>query len=346
MNYKGYIGTYTKKTSKGIYSFTLDTENKKITDVKLAAEIAGPTYLKITEDKKYLYSIIKEGEQGGVAGFSIEKDGSLSAINKQLVPGPNPCHINTDKNHRLLFSTNYHKGTVDSYQIKEDGSVSRAVSTIQHEGSGPDHRQEKSHVHYAGMTPDEKYLVVVDLGSDRVLSYSVSESGELEEASRLSTPPGSGPRHLVFHPQRETIAYLVTELSSEVLVLQYDSNNGSFDIIQSAKTIPNDFTENNQGSAIHVSSDGRFVYTGNRGHNSIAIFAADEKTGKLQFVEYTHTEGDWPRDFVLDPSESFLIVANQESNNLVLFQRNKETGILSLIQNDMEAPEPICLKFV
>ncbi|WP_421904209.1 lactonase family protein [Oceanobacillus halophilus] len=346
MKYTGYIGTYTKRESQGIYSFELDTAERKLTNVRVVAEVNSPTYLKITDDKKYLYSICKEEGDGGVASFTIGENGELTLLNRQLSPGANPCHVNTDQNNRYLFSTNYHKGTVDSYLINpEDGTISPAVSTIQHTGSGPDPRQEKPHVHYAGMTPDEKYLAVADLGSDLLVTYKVNDQGELKEVNRLEVPAGSGPRHIEFHPQLENIAYLVTEFGREVIVLNYDSVDGSFSIVQRVRTVPEDFTENNQGSAIHVSSDGKFVYAGNRGHNSIAVYKTEKNTGKLTLIEITPSEGDWPRDFVLDPSEEFLVVANQESDNLVLFARDKETGQLTLIQKDIHAPEAICLKF-
>jgi 6-phosphogluconolactonase len=156
--------------------------------------------------------------------------------------------------------------------------------------------------------------------------------------------PGSGPRHIVFHPTKP-LAYVMTEFSGEVLVLQYDSTNGSLKQIQAISTLPSSFTENNQGSAIHISSDGRFVYAGNRGHNSIASFVADEN-GSLSFLEHTPTEGDWPRDFALDPTESYIVASNQESGNLVLFARDKETGKLSLLQSDITVPYAVCVKFL
>ncbi|WP_082918242.1 lactonase family protein [Oceanobacillus sp. Castelsardo] len=348
MKYIGYIGTYTKKASEGIYTFELDTEERKISNVNVAAKVDSPTYLKLTNDNKFLFSVAKDGENGGVASFQVNHGtGGLKAINKQLEPGANPCHINTDTDYQFLFSTNYHKGTVDSYKINQHtGEISQAISTIQHTGNGPDSRQEKAHVHYAGMTPDGKYLAVVDLGSDLLVTYQVGENGELVEVSRLVVPAGSGPRHLAFHPRLSSIAYLVTEFSGEVFVLSYDQTNGSFSIVQSIKTIPEDFKENNQGSAIHVSSDGKFVYSGNRGHNSIAVFKVDTETGQLTFIENTPTEGDWPRDFILDPSEKFLIASNQESDNLTLFSRDTETGKLTLLQKDISAPEPVCLIFL
>lgn len=348
MIYKGFIGTYTKKESQGIYSFELDTNSKKIKNVKVAAKIESPTYLTITNNNQYLYAVAKEGDQGGIVAFKVDPElGELKEINRQLLPGANPCHVNTNNNAQLLFSTNYHKGTVDSYHInQDDGSVSPAISTIEHTGNGPDPRQEKAHVHFAGMTPDERYLAVVDLGSDLLVTYEVNDNGELKEVSTLKTPAGSGPRHLAFHPSKSTLAYLVTEFSGEVFVLSFDATNGSFTIIQTVRTIPEDFKENNQGSAIHISSDGKFLYTGNRGHNSIAAFRINDENGELTFIEHTSTEGNWPRDFVLDPSETFLIAANQESDNLTLFSRDPNTGKLSLIEKDIFAPEPVCLKFL
>ena len=161
----------------------------------------------------------------------------------------------------------------------------------------------------------------------------------------MSFHPGSGPRHLVFHPLNPSIAYLMTEFSSQVIVLNYKGENGSFSEVQVISTLPDDFVENNQGSAIHISKDGRFVYAGNRGHNSIAIFATNQESGELLFVEHVSTEGDWPRDFVLDPKEEFLIASNQNSNNLVLFARDAKNGRLSLLQKDISVPNPVCVKF-
>jgi 6-phosphogluconolactonase len=343
----GYIGTYTNGDSKGIYSFELDTKEGQITDVKVAAELENPTYLHISPDHHFLYSVIKDGEKGGISAFSIHKDGQLNFINAELSAGSPPCHVSIDQIGRFVFSTNYHKGTVESYVINQsNGAIYPPTSVIYHEGSGPDPRQEKAHTHFAGMTPDGKYLVVVELGSDTLLTYQVSNEGALEEVSRLDIRPGSGPRHLAFHPHDSSIAYVMTEFSSEVLVLSYHKEKGTFTEFQTVPTIPSDFTENNQGSAIHVSSDGRYVYAGNRGHNSIAVFTIDPQTKKLSLVEHTSTEGEWPRDFVLDPTGKYLIASNQNTSNLVLFARDVGTGKLNLLQKDIKVPNPVCVKLL
>lgn len=342
----GYIGTYTKGDSKGIYSFTLDTDAAKIIDVKPVAELGNPTYLNISKDNRFLYAVEKDGEQGGVASFTIEASGALSRVNSQFLAGSSPCHVSLDGNTKYLFSANYHKGEVVSYLLdSKNGAISPAVSVIKHEGCGPDPRQEKPHTHYAGVTPEEKYVAVVELGSDCLITYEVSDDGKLTEVSRLSLKGGSGPRHLTFHPNKQ-MAYLLTEFSSEVIVLAYHPENGQFTVKQNISTLPADFTENNQGSAIHISSDGRFVYAGNRGHNSIAVFQVNQETGELDFVQHVSTEGDWPRDFSIDPTGKFIVASNQESHNLVLFARDQETGKLTLLESDVTVPYPVCIKFL
>lgn len=343
--FNGYIGTYTKGDSKGIYSFTLDVVSGKITDVRAAAELENPTYLTISEDNQYLFAVAKEGNTGGVAGYKIGQSGGLALINRQLTEGASPCHVSVNKDNSLLLSANYHKGSADSYRLNPgNGEIETVLSSIFHEGSGPDERQEKAHTHYSGFTPDGKYVAVIDLGIDQLITYSL-DNGKLVEKSILKIKPGSGPRHLTFHPNGK-YAYLMTEFSSEVLTLKYNPEDGSFQQLQAISTLPDDFTENNQGSAIHLSSDGKFVYAANRGHNSIAVFEVNPDSFELSFVERTSTEGNWPRDFVLDPTEKYLIASNQNSSNIVLYSRDQESGRLALINSDVQVPDPVCVKFL
>ncbi|MDQ0218799.1 lactonase family protein [Peribacillus cavernae] len=343
----GYVGTYTKGDSKGIYTFTLDTDGQKLSTAKLAAELENPTYVTVSKDNIHLYAVVKQGDYGGAAAYAINGEtGELSLKNTQVSAGPSPCHISVDSKKSNIVTATYHDGTVKSYQIEdEDGAISPAISAIQHEGSGPNKdRQEKAHAHYSGFTPDEKYVVVVDLGTDKLITYTL-DNGQLTEVQSLAVNPGSGPRHLTFHPNGK-YAYLMTELSNEIIVLAYHPEDGSFTEQQYISTIPEDFTENNQGSAIQISADGRFVYAANRGHDSIALFSINQETGELIFVERISTEGNWPRDFVLDPSGKFLVASNQESHNLVLYSRNEVTGKLTLLQADITVPYPVCVKFL
>ncbi|MDZ5606371.1 lactonase family protein [Bacillus pseudomycoides] len=343
----GYIGTYTKGNSKGIYRFVLDIKAGTIKDIKVVANIGSPTYLSISHDNQYLYSVVRKDQSGGVAAFSFNSETkNLDIINMQISDGPSPCHLSIKQEDIAVVMANYHKGTIESYIInKEQGSINPVTSIVQHSGSGPNkERQEKPHAHYAGFTPDQKYVVAIDLGIDKLITYKESD-GKLTEVHSLSVNPGSGPRHLAFHPSGK-YAYVMTELSSEVIVLTYDEQNGSFEVIQYISTLPKKYSESNSGSAIHIASDGRFVYAANRGHNSISIFHVNQDSGKLTFVETVSTEGDWPRDFALDPTEKFVVVSNEKSSNLVLFSRNKSTGKLTLLQSDVRVPEPVCVKFL
>ncbi|WP_186580526.1 lactonase family protein [Aquibacillus kalidii] len=339
----GYIGTYTKAESKGVYSFELDTIAKKITDVKVAAELSNPTYVTVSEDNTFLYAVSKEGDQGGVTAFKINSSAGLDILNSQATKGSPPCHVSINQDNSQVVAANYHTTVIESYLTNEDGSVQPGVA-VKHTGSGPHERQDKPHLHFSGFTPDEKYIVAIDLGTDRIITYSFA-NGEWTEVNVLSTKPGSGPRHITFHPNGK-FAYVMTELSNEVIALNYNHEDGSFTELQYLSAIPRDFTENSQGSAIHISSDGEFVYAGNRGHNSIASYRVDKNSGELTFLEWTSTEGDWPRDFAIDPTGEFVVVANQNSNTLVLFERDKETGKLSLLQTGVEVPEAVCVKFL
>ncbi|EJQ68472.1 MULTISPECIES: lactonase family protein [Bacillus] len=345
--FHGYIGTYTKAESKGIYKFILDTNIGELKGIELAAHIGSPTYVTISHNNEYLYSVAKDNGLGGIASFSIHnKSGNLNSISMQVLEGASPCYVSVNRENSIVVAANYHKGTVESYLVKKDnGSLNAATVIVEHKGSGPNkERQEKAHAHYIDFTPDEKYVVAVDLGIDKVITYKESD-GELIEVTRLSVKHGSGPRHLIFHPSAQ-YAYVMTELSSEIIVLQYDAKSGSFKEKQYISTLPEDFRKDSYGSAIHISSDGKFVYAANRGHNSIAVFRVNEHNGELAFIETVSTEGDWPRDFSLDPDEKFLIAANERSNTLTLFARDEMTGELTLVQTDVNVPEPVCVKFL
>ncbi|WP_410982170.1 lactonase family protein [Bacillus cereus] len=343
----GYLGTYTRGNSEGIYNFTLDTQAATIKEVNLVAKLDNPTYLAISRDNRFLYSVIKKGEFGGVSAFLINNDTKhLEQINSQVLRGAPPCHVSVDKTIQTVVSANYHKGTIESYIVDgENGTLNPVTSVIEHKGSGPNkERQEKPHTHYAGFTPDDRYVVAIDLGIDQLITYKENR-GVLTEVNRLSVKPGSGPRHLVFHPNGRYV-YVMTELSSEVIVLMYNSENGEFQEVEYISTIPDEFKENNQGSAIQISSDGRFVYAANRGHNSITVFSVNQDSGKLIFIESICTEGDWPRDFALDPTEKFLIALNERSHNIAVFSRDEFTGKLRLLQSDVTVPDPVCIKFL
>ena len=343
--YRGFVGTYTKQDGKGIHTFELDTDKAELFNAAVAAEVNNSTYVTINENETFLYAVEKGGKGGGLAAFAIE-NGQLKKLNDVLDSEGVPCHVTLNKNGTRAFSAQYHTGTAEMYSIDaETGKLGDLLDVATHEGTGPNpDRQEKAHTHFFGATNDERFVIAVDLGTDEIVTYEVAGEDLLKKAV-FNTEPGAGPRHLVFHPSKP-VAYVMTELSNEVLLLAFNDQDGTFEQLSSIKTIPADFTENSQGSAIRISSDGRFVYAGNRGHNSIAVFEAAEDGRDLSLVEIVSTKGDWPRDFDLDPSEKFIIVAHEKTHNVVLFKRSPETGRLAPAHSEVTIPEGVCVAFL
>ena len=337
---KIYFGTYTRNNSKGIYQAKLDTEKKEIRDLELFIDgIVSPTYLTTTDSGTLLTIAGNDQGQGGVASYNLTTPKPV-LVDQKLADGASPCYVSYDGQRKLVYTANYHKGLVEVYRLENDNTLTLKDS-VTYEGKGPRPEQDKSHAHYADLTPDNK-LITIDLGDDKVLTYDVSEEGKISEIAAFQTPEGFGPRHIVFSNDGK-LAYLAGELSSEVAVLEY--NNGILKLIQIVSTIPVDWTKHNGVAAIRISSDDRFVYVSNRGHNSIAVFEVEED-GILKLIQTISTNGDFPRDFALDNSERFIVVAHQNSTIASLFARNETSGKLELLQTDIPVPEGVCVHFV
>lgn len=338
MIHKIILGTYTRRVSEGIYQIDLDTATETLNNLELVTKENSPTYL-AKSNENFLYSVTSREDQGGMASYDPQNK-FLNAVTEE---GASPCYVAVDEPRQLVYGANYHKGELNTYKIQPDGSL-EAVATLFHkEPTGPHKNQDKAHTHYTDLAPDQR-LVVCDLGTDRVYTYDVTEAGEVEEVAVYVAEPGTGPRHLVFHPTKR-IAYLFGELDSSVSVLTYDETDGSFTQKQKISTLPKDFDGENGGAAIRVSADGRFLYASNRGHNSIAVFSIDEDGLSIDLIQSIATEGDFPRDFALSPDDAHIVAANQNSDNLTLYRRDSETGLLTMIQKDVFAPEAVCVSF-
>lgn len=340
-----YIGTYTNGESKGIYRVSLDPLSGDIFDVVLAGEIENPTYLDLSCNNSLLYSVAKVDGKGGVASFSIDSDtGKLHKLNHVISEGNPPCHVSLDPHTKYLFSANYHMGETKVFPVKEDGSLAHESDVIIHKGSGPNKvRQLKPHAHYAGTTPDGKYLCTVELGSDRLTVFS-HYKGNLRVQWEYPLKPGSGPRHLTFHPNGK-FAYVNTELSGEIIVFEYFCDSGEFKEIQYISTLPDGFSLENLGSAIHITPDAKYLYAANRGHDTIVGFSIDKQSGKLSFISHTSSEGKNPRDFAIDPTGNFIIAANQDSNSIISLRIDQNTGMLLRNNSKKIIPSPVCVKF-
>jgi 6-phosphogluconolactonase len=328
-----YIGTYTWEGSKGIYGTYMDKETKEFTRPELFAELASPTYMVTNSSKTRLYAVTEtiDRTRGKVAAYSIEPStGKLTKINEAIAPGRGMCHISIDPADSFLFTVSYSDATVQVYPIAEDGSVGEVLCVREHTGQGVNpQRQEKAHAHYASLTPDQKYLCVCDLGIDRVMVYRFDrETGQLEldEEKTVRLPDGCGPRHMTFHSKGKT-AYVLSELSSQVFVLSYHPDRG-FEIVQTVNAL----TEDNPDSiaaAIRLSPDESFLYTSNRGEDSISVFRVKD-SGLLEYVSAVRSGGEHPRDFIL--SDSLLLCANRDTDNIVVFRASHdEKAPVSLI---------------
>lgn len=332
------LGTYTRGESKGIYSAQLDTQEKKLSDLTLEAAEVSPTYLAQSQTKN-LYNVTSVDDKGGIAAY----DSSFNFLNAVTEEGAPLCYVAVDNQRQLVYGANYHKGEVNVYQILADGSLKASDAVYHDEPTGPHENQDHAHAHYANLTPDNR-LAVCDLGTDCVYTYDVSADGKLTETAVFQAPAGTGPRHLVFHPN-EKYAYLFGELDSTVTVLTYDAATGQFTRDNKLSTIPEDYHDFNGGAAIRITSDGKFLYVSNRGHNSLTVFAVKDNGKNLETIQNISTEGDFPRDFNLDPTEKFIVCGHQKSDNLTLFERNEQTGELTLISKDFYAPECVCVLF-
>lgn len=353
--YLAYIGTYTAGSSEGIYAMSVDAATGTMELKGLAAKVENPSYLAIDSNNRFLYTVMetdsyKDTPGGAVGAYSISpQTGELTFLNHQSTKGKIPCHISTDRSNNYLFAANYRDGTVSLFPLNEDGSLRSVSSIIKHQGSGPNkERQEQPHTHYVTLTPEENYLCAVDLGMDQIVVYRFDPTaGTLShDAGRsVNIHPGAGPRHIDFHPSGR-FAYLVNELSSDIVAMEYSPEDSALIQRQTVSSLPLGYTGSSSGAAIHISPDGNYLYASNRGHDSIAAFRIDAHTGKLEFIGHFSTLGHFPRDFSLDPSGKFLYAANQHSDSIVAYAVHPESGCLEPLGQTISVPSPVCIKFL
>lgn len=329
---KVFFGTYTRRVSEGLYQ--ADLVDGRLNNIQLVSELGSPTYTKLSKNN-LIYTVDKVDDQGGVAVVDIK----TGAIKQTVIqPGASPAYLGLDTTRQLLFSGNYHKGTIDIFKIDQNGMLT-LNDHFQNEGSGPRPEQASSHIHFANLTPDQR-LVAVDLGTDEVLLFDLSTQGKLSAETRFKTEAGFGPRHIRFSPDGKK-AYLLGELSSQLMILDYQ--DGKLTLKQTLPTIPADWTEHNGAAAIRVSQNGKFVYVSNRGHNSVAVFNVSGEQAKL--IQLISTEGDFPRDMAFNSTDEYLVVANQNTDNVSVFTKDSQTGKLTLNQKDFTIPEGVRVEF-
>jgi 6-phosphogluconolactonase len=352
-----YVGTaiYTGQPSKNIYAFRLDASTGKITALGVVAATVNPGTLAIDPSGRFLYSTSEVGDYkgskgGGVSAWAIDRaTGKLTFLNDEFSGGANPAYIVVDKTGKNVVVANYFGGKVVVFPIHSDGRLGAATSSGHRDGSSVNkQRQEGPHPHSVYVSPDNRFVIVCDLGLDKVLVYRFDAHKGLitpNDPPFASANPGSGPRHLAFSPNSKFV-YTVNELQSSVTAFAYDASAGKLHLLQTVSTLPADFKGDNTGAEIEMSSSGRFLYTSNRGHNSIAVFAVDSETGALTAVEHVSTTGKTPRNFAIDPTGKYMFVANEDSNNIVIFRIDAQTGRLTPTGQILKARAPTCVRFV
>lgn len=353
--FRVYIGTYTGPGSRGIYQTTLDVTTGQLLPPQLAAEIVSPSFVAIHPSQKYLYAVSEiadfDGKKSGaVSACSIDEvTGALRVLNQFPSEGMHPCHVIVDAAGKNALVANYSSGTVAVLPIDPNsGRLSKASTVIQHAGSSVNkQRQEGPHAHSINLDAANKFAFAADLGLDKVLIYHFdSSSGGLtpNDPAAGIVAPGSGPRHLAFHPSGKYV-YVNNELSSGITAFTYDAATGGMTELHTLSTLPADFTGENSTAETVVHPSGNVVYVSNRGHDSIAIFQIDPATGKLTAMGQTLTGGRTPRNFNVDPTGAFLLAANQSSNDVTVF-RIEATGALTPTTARIEVGSPVCLRFL
>jgi 6-phosphogluconolactonase len=349
-----YVGTYTTDgRSEGIYILRVHPQTGALRLQGVAARSANPSFLVMHPRHSVLYAVNELAEfagqaSGAVSAFAVDRaSGALRLLGQQASQGKAPCYVSVDRGGRFVLVANYTGGSIATLPVGRDGRLGAARSVVQHEGSGADPaRQASPHAHCILAAPDNRYVLVVDLGTDAVLSYRFDgRAGKLTPvAAGAATRAGAGPRHLAFHPGGR-FAYVVNELDSTVTAFSYDPDRGALEEIQTTAASPGGSVSDNHPADVHVAATGRFLYLSNRGDDTIVAFSIDEATGQLAPVQEIPTGGRWPRNFALDPSGRFLLVANQRSDSIVGFRVEAESGRLTPTGHRVEVATPVCIRF-
>jgi len=357
-----YVGTYTTGESKGIYAYRYDAASGMLQSLGLAAATENPSFLAVDAKNEHLYAVNETGNykgksSGGVTAFSIDrKTAKLSQLDQVASEGADPCYISLDRSGKYLLVANYTGGTVAVLPVLADGRLGEATSVLPDEGTlGPNkERQEKPHAHWIQATARNRFVYVSDLGLDRVLIYKFDATkGTLSRGESAvggkdffsaKLAPGTGPRHVAFSADGKFM-YVLGEMDATVTVFANDDKE-TYRSIQKISSLPANFSGENTAAEIAIHPNGKFLYTSNRGADSIAQFSIDQRSGKLTLAGQFSTFGKEPRHFTIDPTGKRLLVANQNSNNIVEYAIDESTGKLSKVGNDVSVPSPVCLVFV
>ena len=352
-----FVGGYTLASfnaeGKGIYSCTLNSTTGEMTLDHVFENAANPSYLAVHPNKKFLYSVNETGgdQPGFVSAYKILEGDTLEFINEKYTRGDYPCHASISGDGKNLLVANYGGGSVSIFPIQENGALANLSSVVKHSGKGPfEERQEGPHAHYFGPGINDSSAFAVDLGIDKIIHYRIRDKGSLGIKSATNVTAGTGPRHLVFNPNVKT-CYVLLEFNNKIEAFTYEDETKPFSRFQTISTFENEQPfYSATSSAIKMHPNGKFLYTANRGiknaaEDVLALFTVHLQSGKLTFVKNINSKGKVPRDFAIDPTGNILVVANQETGNLVSFKINQETGDLMATGFELEIKSATCIKY-
>lgn len=344
------VGTSTSiGGSKGIYVYDFNSITGKVS-YKSMVPVSNPSYLTVSSNSKFVYAVSEE-KNGYINAFNYNSaSGDLKFINRQSSGGDGPTYVSSDATGKYVFAANYGGGSLSAIPVEKDGSLASDIQVIKHEGSSVDKmRQTKPYMHSVIISPDNHFLIAQDLGTDKVYIYKFDAKQRPSPLTPATQPfiniaPGSGPRHLTFHPNKK-YAYLINEVNSTITAFRY--KEGNLTLLQTVSVLPTDYSGIGDGADIHVSSDGKYLYGSDRNVlNEIVIYSINKNNGKLTFKGRQSTLGKDSRTFAIDPSGNFLLVANGGTNDITIFKRNKITGLLTYTGQKINIVKPDCVKFV
>ncbi|WP_044480311.1 lactonase family protein [Paenibacillus antibioticophila] len=334
-----YVGSYAEESNDGIHLCELDNNTGALQLLHGASGIKNPSFLVVNQDHTRLYAVSEQSE-GAVFSYEIDREnGKLTQLARISTEGADPCHLSLD-GRGSLYAANYSSGHVNRYVLDERGAAAELAALVQHVGQGfREDRQEAAHAHSIVPDANGRYAYVCDLGLDQIIYYDLSE-GKLTTAGEVELPPGSGPRHFLIHPNGE-YAYAINELNSTITVFAYNRIQGHLEILQHVSTVPEDFGGENYPADLHLSPDGRYVYGSNRGHDSIVKLTVNLETGALETPEWTCGRINWPRNFAV--LERFVLIANQNGDDIAVFRRDPATGGLTATEHGLALKQPSCI---
>lgn len=350
-----WFGTATGKNSlsKGIYHAKFNIDKGTLSKPTLAAEIGSPGFLAMHPNGEMLYAAARHQGTHSVVAYKIEQvDGksTLKLVNSVATGDGNAVHLTVDRSGKVLLSAQYGGGSIALFDLADDGSIKSRRELLKHEGGSGvvDGRQDKPHAHWIGTSPGNQFVFVPDLGMDKVVIWKLDASNATLTSHGFGIcPPGGGPRHMKFNPSGTHI-YVLNELALSITTFAYDKDTGTMEPIQTVETLTEATKAKetfNSASEIRVHPSGKFVYSANRGNDTISVFRVDDVTKKLTLVEVEPIRGSWPRNFNLDPTGKWLIAAGQHSNTATVFSIDQSTGELTFNRQSAMVPSSICVLF-